>query len=345
MPGTFGWLIASWIVLVASIWYAAFAVALATMRSALWAALWMSTLLLVVSLGLRGCVHGGGRPLRCHGGRSRSIAAPDERYRRCSPRCSHGSVSSSSRISASGPRSSYSLVPGSTRRGDASGRRFPRMPWRGWRSGSLPANPSGLCPTTPSTASRSRPGTPPRCRCGPNTSARDASRSVPLRSPWRWWSCWSEASGRRFPVIGSAYALTLYVAFKAGFVRQDEWHTPIALLAVAVVALVAAALFNVPAATLAPRTRTLAIAVVTAIAVVAWGLAAVPGPAQHVADIVRSSDETLAFFVRPGRAEASRRVGWSTALAEIRRKVPLPTRHGHGRSLSGRPARARRERR
>ncbi len=62
----------------------------------------------------------------------------------------------------------------------------------------------------------------------------------------------------------------------------------------------------------------------TAIAVVAWGLAAVPGPAQHVADIVRSSDETLAFFVRPGRAEASRRVGWSTALAEIRRNVPLP---------------------
>jgi hypothetical protein len=51
VPGTFGWLLASWIVLAASIWFAAFAVALATMRSALWAALWMSALLLVVSLG------------------------------------------------------------------------------------------------------------------------------------------------------------------------------------------------------------------------------------------------------------------------------------------------------
>ena len=51
VPGTFGWLLVWWIAFAASIWYGAFAVALATMRSALWAALWMSALLLVVSLG------------------------------------------------------------------------------------------------------------------------------------------------------------------------------------------------------------------------------------------------------------------------------------------------------
>jgi hypothetical protein len=131
-------------------------------------------------------------------------------------------------------------------------------------------------------------------------------------------------SGRRFPVIGTAYALILYVAFKAGFVRQDDWHTPIAFLAFAVVALVAAALFTAPSASLAPRVRMWAIAVPIAIAAVAWGLAAVPGPGRHVVDLVRSSDETLEFFVRPGRAQTSRRIGWTTAIAEIRRKVPLP---------------------
>jgi hypothetical protein len=131
-------------------------------------------------------------------------------------------------------------------------------------------------------------------------------------------------AGRRFPVLGTSYALILYVAFKAGFVRQDDWHTPIAFLAVAVVALVAAPLFTVLSAKLAPRMRLWTIAVPIAIAAVAWGLAAVPGPVRHIADLVRSSDETLEFFVTPGRAEASRRIGWSSALAEIRRKVPLP---------------------
>lgn len=51
VPGTFGWLLLWWIVLAASIWYAAFAAALATMRSPLWAALWISALPLVVSMG------------------------------------------------------------------------------------------------------------------------------------------------------------------------------------------------------------------------------------------------------------------------------------------------------
>ncbi len=32
-----------------------------------------------------------------------------------------------------------------------------------------------------------------------------------------------------------------------------------------------------------------------------WAVAAVPGPAQHVADIVRATDDTLVFFAAPGR--------------------------------------------
>jgi hypothetical protein len=51
VSGTVGWLPFWWIALAASIAYAAFAVALATIRSSLWAALWISALVFVVIAG------------------------------------------------------------------------------------------------------------------------------------------------------------------------------------------------------------------------------------------------------------------------------------------------------
>ncbi|HVH41399.1 MAG TPA: hypothetical protein VM925_03620 [Labilithrix sp.] len=322
VPGTFGWLLASWIVLVASIWYAAFAVALATMRSALWAALWMSTLVLVVSLGFEAAYMAVAVlfvATAAGAGRSRLLTSATTLL--AALLAWLGLV----KFTYFGLGTALVVLVSAwlyaTRR-----RIGPALPayavaWLAlWL---LAGQPLGAVPDYAVNGLSVAAGYTTAMALWPNTSLASialgaAALTVALVVVLE------RASGRRFPVIGSAYALTMYVAFKAGFVRQDEWHTPIALLAVAVVALVAAALFTVSAATLAPRTRTLAIAAVMAIAVVAWGLAAVPGPAQHVADIVRSSDETLTFFVRPGRAEASRRVGWSTALAEIRRKVPLP---------------------
>ena len=321
VPGTFGWLLASWIVLVASIWYAAFAVALATMRNALWAALWISTLLLVVSLGFEAAYMAVAVlfvATAAGAGRSRLLTSASTLL--AALLAWLGLV----KFTYFGLGTALVVLVSAwlyaTRR-----RIGPALPayavaWLAlWL---LAGQPLAAVPDYAVNGLSIAVGYTPAMSLWSNTSLAvialgAAASTVALVVVLE------RASGRRFPVIGTAYALTLYVAFKAGFVRQDEWHTPIALLAVAVVALVAAALFNVPA-TLAPRTRMSAVAVVTAIAVVAWGLAAVPGPAQHVADIVRSSDETLAFFVRPGRAEALRRVGWSTALAEVHRNVPLP---------------------
>jgi hypothetical protein len=116
----------------------------------------------------------------------------------------------------------------------------------------------------------------------------------------------------------------LYVAFKAGFVRQDSSHTAVALLAVAVVALVVLPLFGASDRRLERSTRLAAVAISVATAAAMWVVAEVPGPVRHAADIVRSADDTLVFFAQPGRAAASRRSGWSSSLDEIRAKVPLP---------------------
>jgi hypothetical protein len=323
VPGTFGWLLAAWIVLAASIWFAAFGVALATMRSAMWAALWMGALLLVVSLGFEAAymavavlfvVAAAGE------GRSRLLT---------------GATALLAALLAwlGLVKFTYfglgtALVVLVTVWLCATRRRIgPALPayavaWLTfWLLAGQPLRAApdyvvnGLSVAAGYTPAMSLWSDTPLALIVFGAAALTVALAIVLERGY----------GRRFPVVGMAYALILYVAFKAGFVRQDEWHTPIALLAVAVVALVVAALFTVPAAHFAPRARILAIAAPTAIAVCAWWVAAVPGPAQHVADIIRSSDETFAFFVRPGRAEASRRVGWSSALAEVRRKIPLPS--------------------
>ena len=69
VPGTFGWLIASWIVLVASIWYAAFAVRTRNdAQRALGCALDVDAPAGREPRDSR-LRHGGGGPLRRHGGR------------------------------------------------------------------------------------------------------------------------------------------------------------------------------------------------------------------------------------------------------------------------------------
>ncbi|HET8786055.1 MAG TPA: hypothetical protein VFM38_10495, partial [Candidatus Limnocylindrales bacterium] len=322
VPGTFGWLLASWIVLAASIWFAAFAVALATIRSALWAALWMSALLLVVSLGFEAAYMAVAVLFV-------AAAAGDGRSRLLT-----GATALSAALLAwlGLVKFTYfglgtALVILVTVWLFATRRRIgPALPAYAlaWLALWLLADqPLGAAPDYVVNGLSVAAGYTPAMSLWSETglgviALGIAALTVALVIALEL------RSGRRFPVIGTAYALILYVAFKGGFVRQDDWHRPIAFLAFAVVALVAAALFTAPSASLAPRVRMWAIAVPIAIAAVAWGLAAVPGPGRHVVDLVRSSDETLEFFVRPGRAQASRRIGWTTAIAEIRRKVPLP---------------------
>jgi hypothetical protein len=322
VPGTFGWLLTAWIVLAASIWYAAFAVALATMRSALWAALWMSALLLIVSLGFEAAYMAVAVLFV-------AAAAGDGRSRLLT-----GATALLAAVLAwlGLVKFTYfglgtALVILVTAWLYATRRRVgPALPVYAvaWLALWLVARqPLGAAPDYVVNGLSVAAGYTPAMSLWSDTplallalGAAALTVAVVIAR--------ERVSGRRFPVIGTAYALTLYVAFKAGYVRQDDWHTPIALLAVAIVALVAAALFTIPAAELAPRMRMVGIALPLAIAAGAWGVAAVPGPAQHVADVVRSSDDTLAFFVHPREAASSRRLGWSSALAEIRRTVPLP---------------------
>lgn len=322
VPGTFGWLLAFWVVLAASIWYAAFAVALATMRSALWAATWLSALLLVVSLGFE---------------------------------AAYMAVAALFVVTAAGYRRSR-LLTGATAVLAA------LLAWLGlvkftyfglgialvllvtaWlyatRRRIGPALPTFVVAWLALWLLATQP-----LRAVPDYVVNGLSVAAGYTPAMSLWSSTGSAvatlavaayvvvlvilierrSGRRFPVLGAAFALMLYVAFKAGFVRQDIWHTPIALLSIAIVAIVVVALVAAPATDLAPRARIAAIALAGGIATAMWAFAAVPGPGAHVADIVRSADDTLAFFVHPERAAASRRLGWSSALAEIRRKVPLP---------------------
>ena len=165
MPGTFGWLLVWWIALAATLWYAAFAVALATMRSALWAALWMLALLLVVSLG-----------------NEAPFIAVVALFTGLSIAAGHTSAMSLS------PEAAYARV----------------------------------------------------------TLIAAAVTLVLVIMLER-------GTGRRFPVMAAGFGVTLRVAFKAGFLRQDEWHTPISLLAVAVVALVSLPLFWAAASPLTGR--------------------------------------------------------------------------------------------
>jgi hypothetical protein len=321
VPGTFGWLLFWWIAVAASIWYAAFAVALATMRSALWAAVWISALLLVVGMGFE---------------------APFIAVVALFVVASAGSVESKALTVATvvlaallawlslvkftylGLGSAVVLLVTAwllvTRR-----RVGPALPvyvasWLGWwllASQSLGGIPSyianGLAAAAGYTSAMS---------LWSNTAvavlALVAGAMTVLLVLWR-----ERGMGRKLPVIAVGFGLTLYVTFKAGFVRQDDWHTPIDLLGIAVVAIVAAQ-FVAAGSTLSRRTQTTASAILVAVALGSWGLAPVPGPLQHLADVVRSADDTLLFFVRPERVAGSRRVAWSAALAEIRKTVPLP---------------------
>jgi hypothetical protein len=322
VPGTFGWLLASWIVLAASIWFAAFAVARATIRSALWAGLWISALLLVVSLGFEAAYMAVAVLF--------VAAAADE----CRSRLLTGATALLAALLAwlglvkftyFGLGTALVVLVTvwllATRRRIGSALPAYALAWVAlWLLADQPLEAApdyvvnGLSVAAGYTPAMSLWSDAGLAVIALGIAALTVALVIVLEL----------RSGRRFPVLGTACALILYVAFKAGFVRQDDWHTPIAFLAFAIVALVAAALFTAPSAGLAPRMRLWAIAAPIAVAAVAWGLAAVPGPGRHLIDLVRSSDETLEFFVRPGRAEASRRVGWSSALAEIRRDVPLP---------------------
>jgi len=322
VPGTFGWLLASWIVLAASIWYAALAVALATMRSAFWAALWMSTLLLVVSLGFEAAYMAVAVLFV-------AAAAGDRRSRLLTSATAvlAGLLAWLGLVKFTYFGLGTALVVLVTAWLYATRRRIgPALPAYVVAWGALwflAGQPLAGAPDYVANGLSVAAGYTPAMSLWSDTDLAIVALAAGALTVTLV-IVLERASGRRFPVMGIGFALTLYVAFKAGFVRQDEWHTPIAFLAVALVALVAVALLAAPAAKLPPRAHVSAIVAAATIAVAVWGLADVPGPVQHVVDVVQSSDDTLSFFTKPHEAAGTRHDGWSSALAEVRRTVPLP---------------------
>jgi hypothetical protein len=325
VPGTFGWLLAFWIVLAASIWYAAFTLALATMRSALWAAAWISALLLVVSMGFE---------------------APFIAVVALFIAASAGLVSSKPLTSATVVLAALLAWLGLVKftylgLGSAvvllvtawllvSRRRIgPALPvyLASWLACWLVAGqPLSAITEYVTNGLSTAAGYTSAMSLWSNTAL--AVLGLVSGSVTVLLVLWLErGAGRRLPVIALSFGLTLYVTFKAGFVRQDDWHTPIGLLGIAVLAIIGAQ-FAAAGSTLSRRTRTTAAAMLVAVALGTWAVAPVPGPFHHVATLVRSADDTLLFFVRPERVGASRRVAWTTALAEIRENVPLPRVRG-----------------
>lgn len=323
VPGTFGWLLVWWVVLAASIWFAALAVALATFRRALWGALWMATLILVASVGFETAYMAVAVlfvvAAAVGDGRSRLLTGATALLA--------GLLAWLGLVKFTYVGLGTVLVVLVTAWLYATRRRVgPALPayvgaWVAlWL---LARQPLGAVPDYVRNGLSVAAGYTPAMSLWSDTALALVALAGGVLTV-ALVVLLEHASGRRVPVIGVGFALTLYVAFKAGFVRQDDWHTPIAFLAVAVAAVVTVALLAAPTGRLAPRARLTAIAVATATAIGAWGLAAVPGPVRHVADIIRSSDDTLAFFVMPRKAADSRHEGWSAALAEVRRAVPLP---------------------
>lgn len=326
VPGTFGWLLVWWIVLAASIWYAAFAVARAAIRSPLWAGVWLTALLLVVGLGYEAAfmavavlfvvVATGPLETRLLTGATTVLAALLAWLGLVKFTYLGLGVAVITLVTT------WLLV---TRR-----RVGPALPVYlvAWLFLWLAAGqPVGAIPNYLVNGLSVAAGYTPAMSLWSTTSL----ALVPLvASAWtlglvvileRGW-------GRTYPVIAVALGVTLFVAFKAGFVRQDEWHTPIALLAVAVVALAVTPLVGAPVSQLTVRTRPAVTTVALVTASGMWAVAAVPGPAQHIIDFVRTANDTLVFFADPRAAAASRHDAWSLALTEISADVPLPRVEG-----------------
>lgn len=325
VPGTFGWLLVWWIVLAASIWYAAFAVARAAIRSPLWAGVWLTALLLVVGLGYEAAFM---------------------------------AVAVLFVVVATGPLETRLLTGATTVLAAL-------LAWLGlvkftylglgvavitlvttWllvtRRRVGPALPVYLVAWLFLWLAAGQPvGAIPNYLVNGLSVAAGYTPAMSLRPPDTWVvGMFLAAAGailatafvverrkeRRFTVLTVGLGVVLFLAFKAGFVRPDDGHVATALLALAVTAVVTSALPGL--AMLGARVRGAARLALAGLAVLAWHVAALPGPVGRLDNLAHTADDTAVFFVGPSGAASSRRDGWKSALAQIRENVPLPRVRG-----------------
>ena len=326
VPGTFAWLLASWVVFAAGIWYAAFTFALAVIRGALWAAAWTTALLLVVSLGdetpfiaataLFIAVTMGSARSRLQASATLVLAALLAWL---------GLV----KLTYFGLGLAVVII--ATAWGVVTRSRVgPVLPVYGltWFVAWIVAGqPVGAVPDYILNGFSVTAGYAPAMAVWSGETWQLAAFLLAGAATLVVVSMLERGFGRRFPVMAVSFGSMFYVAFKAAFVRQDQVHESIGLLTVVVVAVVITPLVARSWGSTG-RTRTAATAILPALAVGMWAIAAVPGPAQQVVNILKAADDTLVFFVEPGAASASRRDGWSTALAGVRANVALPRVEG-----------------
>ncbi len=321
VPGTFGWLLFWWIALAASISYAALAVAAATIRSSLWAALWISALVFVV-------IAGNEAPFIAAAALFVLAAAGIHATRALTA----ATVVLAALLAWLGLVkftyfglglalvllvTAYLLV---TRRRVGPALPVYALSWvvcwllAGQPLGAIPPYiVNGLSIVAGYTPAMSL-WSADTWIVGLFLAAAAAVVAVVAFVERR--------AGRRFPVMAAGFAVILFFAYKASFVRQDDSHAAIGLLAISTCAVAIAPLFDPPA--LHIRERRAATVAVIALALATWHLAATPEPWRQAEDVMHRVDDTLVFFAAPHKAAASRRDGWTTALAEIRAKVPLP---------------------
>lgn len=325
VPGTFGWLLIWWVAFAASISYAAFAVALATIRSSLWAALWIMALVLVVIAGNEASfIAAAALFVLAAVGFLATRALTAATVVLAALLASLGLVKFTYfglGITLVALVTVYLLV--------ARRRVGPALPvyvvswvvfWL------LAGQPLGAIPRYVTNGLSVVAGYTPAMSlwsadtwiAGLFLAAAAAIVAVVAFVERR--------AGRRFPVMAAGFAVILFFAFKAGFVRQDDAHATIGLLAISTCAVVVAALFEPPA--LGVRNRRAATVAVVGLSLATWHVAAVPEPWRQVEDVMHRVDDTLVFFAAPHKAATSRHDGWSSALAEIRRTVPLPRVRG-----------------
>ena len=138
------------------------------------------------------------------------------------------------------------------------------------------------------------------------------------------------ARARSFPAATAGIAWILFVVFKEGFVRQDPAHVAIGLLGVATVAVVVAPTVG---GALGARWAQVAPVTLLVVAIAVWWVAsdrlpAPESPLRYVDTQLNTADDVAAFFVHPRAVRAERVAAWNGFEEGVREAVPLPPTSG-----------------